>query len=161
MTDTAEKVTTLPRNLRLTPQNVRPNNQAAQCWNSWFVIWPPQATKQDIGDHPEMLVGFNIRENDDVRIVSYDRAWCVEATVMRSSPGRVSLGKIRTLWDGNDVRVGIEYETEDYEAEWDGSAYAIYRKAKGKSPRTIISTGWRHISQARAEITKLYPRDAG
>ena len=137
---------------------------AGSCWLTWKVILPVGTVMQDLNDHPEMWrpvqvdSGKALTRDARLFIVAHDRSWAVDAVVVEADPTKVVLSKPTVLWSGHDAGVGVAWQDDLYEIEFTGGNYALYRKAAGNKPRTIIKSGFADVAQAKVELNRQYPR---
>jgi hypothetical protein len=134
-------------------------NHAGLCWSEYLVALPSDAIMQDITDHPSMMAGHKLRENDQLRIVAHDRSWACQAVVIEAGPDRCVVSKPTKLWSGADAR-GVVYADKLYEVRWNGASYEVWRRATDRAPAVMLATGLATEGTARRELANQYPRVA-
>jgi len=139
-------------------------HSAGSCWRQWRVRLPAGIVMQDLNDHPDMWRGVQTDRNtamsrdDRVTLFAEDRSWAVDCVVMDADPGKVVLSKPIVLWSGRDAGMGIAWQDEKYEIEFNAGGFAVYGKAVGNRPRHLIRDGYTSLTPAKAMVAKQYPR---
>lgn len=133
-------------------------NSEGFCFRQAFVRLPDGFTLQDLNDAPGSwrLLQDNastaLRKFDMVRMVSYDEAWFVDATVSTAERGMVIFcGIKKTSMPERSVAL---YQDEKYCVEWAGSGYGVFRKADG-----VMMHGqtYDNAGTAKQALLALYP----
>ena len=133
-------------------------NYEGFCFRHGFVRLPEGFTLQDLNDEPEAwkLLQDNastaLRKFDQVRMVSYDEAWFVDATVSHAERGQVIFCGIKKT--SMPDRSPALYQDETYCVEWAGSGYGIFRKADG-----VMMHGqtYDNAGAAKQALLSMYP----
>ncbi len=124
---------------KLRPGSVTCNDQTAHCWRTYKVVLPADAVLQDVHDYAsEMFADCGFRADDTLRILAFDRSWACEVVVREVDRGRVLITKPTILWSGEAGREGVIDQDENYEIEWLGTTYTVFRKAQGDRARATI-----------------------
>lgn len=139
-------------------------HSAGSCWRHWRVRLPAGIVMQDLQDFPDMWRAVQSDRNtamsrdDRVTLFADDRSWAVDCVVMDADPGKVALSKPTVLWSGRDAGMGIAWQDDKFEIEFNAGGYAVYRKAVGNRSRDLIRDGFPSLTPAKALVAKQYPR---
>jgi len=134
-------------------------NMAGYHWREALVRLPQGMTLQDLNDVPEIwanVQGNNstaLRQFDQIRAVSYDADWLVDATVSFADARQVILAGIKKT--ELPKRAVALFENDDYRVDWAGSGYGVFRKSDG------VMMGGQTFTvpeQAKAHLLNLYPK---
>lgn len=128
-------------------------------WREAFVRLPDGMILQDLNDHPtawrkvqsEHWCAF--RQWDQVRAVSWDEDWFIDATVSFADMTQVILAGIKkTEMPKRSVTL---YEDATYRVEWCGSGYGVVRKSDGV---LMGASTYQTVEGARQYLLSLYPQ---
>lgn len=157
MTKVATTETGPERALAVVHENCVWRNKAGSRWCQWEVVAPQGASFDDLLDPAAWKRiqdnrNLAMRQNDECRIVAFDRSWVVWAFVAHATGNGIVLAPFaETKPQGPREHL---YSDDLYEVKFVGNGYGVFRKNDGHQMGDVLSSAER----ARQAVFELYPK---